>query len=592
MQVTGTARALVVVTVIGMAAGGIIGYSSVVAHSIGVLLWVGIESIWFRLLVSWQIRRMEIKRQVSDRSESVRTLWEGNTYSVDTRVRFASGFRAWGLRSVAIALTDIHPNTVAIKSGSCSTVRPSFSLRESSGNSQLDDSKLVGMQYRIETRELGVARFLGVRVRLVSMCGLFSFDTVLHRAEDYLVAPRVFQHGSAFPLVKQDNRLSPPGIHTFRRAGSGSELLEIREYMPGDPPKSIAWKLTARRDQLMSKQFECEVPLRCTIFMDTSASTYLRANGAPVIQSFARVAATLIEFLTASRDPVGVVTFDATSFQVHKHSATRRASLRLVRDITRRVSDVPKVDRAATSIAQLVQLGLSIAETHYPNLHRESHYGFGLQLLSGLRMRRTRLLRRYRMATILCACYNLGPHAVGELLHDDTALVGQLQKFLLDHQVGMGTSRAALDLENIADARKVTNLTKLLRHAIARSRDQERFVILADLLHVADHLSPLASVIRAAQAHGHRVSVVCAWDDDEQTNLVNTSSIADLPPATRKNARELFAATQATFLSLRFQQLQREMARAQVRVVGVHEKSVMQQILTQLRLARPGRVAT
>ena len=40
--------------------------------------------------------------------------------------------------------------------------------------------------------------------------------------------------------------------------------------MPGDPPRTIAWKVSARRDRLITKEFESEVPVRCTLFLDTS----------------------------------------------------------------------------------------------------------------------------------------------------------------------------------------------------------------------------------------------------------------------------------------------------------------------------------
>ena len=74
------------------------------------------------------------------------------------------------------------------------------------------------------------------------------------------------------------------------------------------------------------------------------------------------------------------------------------------------------------------------------------------------------------------------------------------------------------------------------------------------------HLSPLASAIRTAQAQGHRVSVVCAWDDREVAD--SRSSMRNEPAkATRRNARELFAETQSTFLNRRFQQLQRQCAK-------------------------------
>src|SRR5205807_3871464 len=78
---------------------------------------------------------------------------------------------------------------------------------------------------------------------------------------------------------KRTNELPPPGIHRLRQPGSGSELLDLRDYIPGDPPRTIAWKVSARRDKLITKEFESEVPVRCTLFLDTSNSVRLGPPG-------------------------------------------------------------------------------------------------------------------------------------------------------------------------------------------------------------------------------------------------------------------------------------------------------------------------
>lgn len=45
---------------------------------------------------------------------------------------------------------------------------------------------------------------------------------------------------------------------SHRAAGLGSDLLNIREYVPGDPPRLIHWKATARLNKLMIRQLAQE----------------------------------------------------------------------------------------------------------------------------------------------------------------------------------------------------------------------------------------------------------------------------------------------------------------------------------------------
>src|SRR5262249_56910549 len=109
-----------------------------------------------------------------------------------------------------------------------------------------------------------------------------------------------------------DNRLLPPGIHRRRRPGSGSELLDLRDYLPGDPPKTIAWKVSARRDRLITKEYESEVPVRCTLFIDTSDSVRLGPPGQNALAHLVDLAATVAQADVEAHDWTGLCLFDET----------------------------------------------------------------------------------------------------------------------------------------------------------------------------------------------------------------------------------------------------------------------------------------
>jgi len=74
------------------------------------------------------------------------------------------------------------------------------------------------------------------------------------------------------------------GQRNGSRTGNAMEFSEYREYRPGDDLRRIDWRVYARSEQLMTKQYAEEVDPRCDIILDHSASmaTTERKAGAAV----------------------------------------------------------------------------------------------------------------------------------------------------------------------------------------------------------------------------------------------------------------------------------------------------------------------
>ena len=61
-----------------------------------------------------------------------------------------------------------------------------------------------------------------------------------------------------YEFMAISNRLTELGIKKIRRIGVSQEFEQIRPYVPGDEVRSVNWKATARRNELMVNAFQEE----------------------------------------------------------------------------------------------------------------------------------------------------------------------------------------------------------------------------------------------------------------------------------------------------------------------------------------------
>ena len=103
------------------------------------------------------------------------------------------------------------------------------------------------------------------------------------------------------------------GLHRSPRKGFSVEFAEFRPYQPGDDLRYLDWRVAARTDRWVVKQFEEETNLRATIVLDVSRSMAWTGSPARLTKlAYAeRLAAAIALLLLRQRDVVGLVRFDS-----------------------------------------------------------------------------------------------------------------------------------------------------------------------------------------------------------------------------------------------------------------------------------------
>lgn len=100
------------------------------------------------------------------------------------------------------------------------------------------------------------------------------------------------------------------GMHRSPLHGFSAEFSEYRQYVVGDDPRFIDWKVMARSDRSYVKKFEEETNLRCQLLLDASASMAYGSNGFTKLDYAATLGATLGLFLKEQGDAAGLTVFD------------------------------------------------------------------------------------------------------------------------------------------------------------------------------------------------------------------------------------------------------------------------------------------
>jgi uncharacterized protein (DUF58 family) len=102
------------------------------------------------------------------------------------------------------------------------------------------------------------------------------------------------------------------GVKKVRRIGHSYEFEHIKQYIRGDDYRSINWKATGRRAQLMVNQYEDEKSQQVYTIIDKSRIMHMPFNGLSLFDYAVNAALVISNIVLGKQDKAGLITFADT----------------------------------------------------------------------------------------------------------------------------------------------------------------------------------------------------------------------------------------------------------------------------------------
>ena len=164
------------------------------------------------------------------------------------------------------------------------------------------------ISYALRPTQRGVYGFGHVRVFVSSPLGLVQRRFTCCESQDVKVYPSYLMLRQ-YELLAMSNNLTEMGIKRIRRIGHNTDFEQIKDYVVGDDYRTINWRATARRHQLMVNVYQEERSQQVFSVIDKGRmmqQTFLEMT----LLDYAINASLVLSYVAVNKqDKAGLITF-------------------------------------------------------------------------------------------------------------------------------------------------------------------------------------------------------------------------------------------------------------------------------------------
>lgn len=183
-----------------------------------------------------------------------------------------------------------------------------FQRRDLEFQVELASGESKRLDYQLRPVERGEYSFGGVNVFVTNVIGLVSRRFVFSGDALVPVYPSYLQMRK-YELLAISNRLSEYGLKKIRRIGHSMEFEKIREYVKGDDYRTVNWKASARKNQLMVNQYQDERSQHIYSVIDKGRLMKMPFEGLSLLDYSINAALVISNIAMKKGDKPGLVSF-------------------------------------------------------------------------------------------------------------------------------------------------------------------------------------------------------------------------------------------------------------------------------------------
>ena len=494
--------------------------------SLAVLIWIWMEWLCFHgVRLGTKSPLVGCKRSIDGQADERVTMVADRRYVI----RLTGTFPAL-TRGYRFLLRDLIPDTFEVVSGD------TIQLIDSEGSGELF------IEYSITTPICGQVSFPGVQVEISDYWGFFRAERFIALSQQPTVLPYLIRPQTTVSVLKHNNLQRHIGHHRHKSSGVSSELLGIRDYRVGDPPRTIAWKPTARMGKFMTCEFENEVPIRATLLVDLAEYQFQGRPGSSAADRAITSCAAIAKLLLADRDPVAAVLLKSDAATRIDHGSGERQLTRLLQYLLFASNPNPPLEHFW--IGDLIKLVFDNCSRRFPELFNES-YNVGPVRRRPFRIRGSRSDKiRRSLAVVLEQLLKLDPGTSTRLQFDDEMMRSSCLKYVQQFSIAASSTNITMDppwLDPVCwhnECRRMTSiLCDNLTDAKSRAKDNELFIVIAPEPFDRECEDEVESAVRSLVSARHRVIFVAPMAPQPKISVSDPIAASVLAHATQYDSR-------------------------------------------------------